>query len=148
MLGLLKVLVVVAVIAVVGGLATHWVKDKAISEIHRTVDTSLPGKVSGHPWAPLSHDKAVKSAKVRFVDGSIRTVRCHETLGTYSANITHDFTFTKTTSPLKAGCPGRQLALALMAASRYDVTTQGRVDTLTITGSAGKTVATLRGRHS
>ena len=44
MLGLLKVIVVVAVIAVVGGLATHWVKDKATSEFHHAIDTSLPSR--------------------------------------------------------------------------------------------------------
>lgn len=147
MLGLLKVVVVLAVIAVVGGFATHWAKDKASSALHHAIDTSLPDKVSAHPWAPLSHGAAVDSARVRFADGQVTTVRCHASLGTYVTSINHDFSFHAASTPVQAGCPGRQLAAALRHASRVDVSTTGGVDTLTFTNKSDHTVATLRGRH-
>jgi hypothetical protein len=81
---------------------------------------------------------------VRFVDGTVRTVRCHEVLGTYSAAINHDFMFTKTTSPLRSGCPGRQLAMSLMTATRVDVETKSGRDTMVIENGSGHAVATLR----
>ena len=89
MLGLLKVIVVMAVIALVGGFAVHWAKDQTAAAIHRAVDTSLPAQVSAHPWAPMSHGHRVTSARVRFAEGAVTTARCHTTLGTYSVRIDH-----------------------------------------------------------
>jgi hypothetical protein len=148
MLGLLKVLVVVAVIAVVGGLTVHWVRDKAVAEIHQIADVRLPDKVSAHAWAPLSHGKPVRSARVRFVHGTVKTVRCHRALGTYVAAINHDFSFQASAGRPKAGCPGRQLEAALGHATRVDVDTSGAADTMTLTNAAGHVVAVLRGPHS
>jgi hypothetical protein len=148
MLGLLKVIVVMAVIALVGGFAVHWAKDQASSAIHRAVDTSLPAKVSAHPWAPLSHGHRVTSARVRFAEGSVTTARCHTTLGTYSVQVDHTFSFHRATTPPGAGCPGRRLAAALGHATRVDVSTKDDVDTLTFTHKKQHTVATLRGPHS
>jgi len=147
MLGLFKVVVVVCVIAVVGGLATHWVKDKATTGFRHAFDVSLPSEVAGHPWAPLSHGKPDAAARVRFVDGTVRSVRCHAELGTYTAQVDHTFTFERSSTPLRAGCPGRRLAASLRHAIRVDVATSSGVDTLSFTGPHGHTVATLRGRH-
>jgi hypothetical protein len=147
MLGLLKVVVVMAVLAVVGGLAVHWAKDEASSAFHHAIDTALPDKVSAHPWAPVSHGRPVTAARVRFADGQVTSVRCHASLGTYAASINHEFSFQKATTSVKAGCPGRKLASALRHASRVEVSTKSGVDTLTFTNDQRHTVATLQGRH-
>ena len=81
MLGLIKVVVVVAVIAVVGGLATHWVKNKATAALHHTIDTALPGEVEAHAWAPVSHGKPVGTARVRFAHGTVTSLGCHTASG-------------------------------------------------------------------
>jgi hypothetical protein len=147
-LGLLKVIVVMAVMATIGGLAVHWAKDQTSAAIHRAVDTSLPDEVSAHPWAPLRHGGLVHTARVRFSDGRITPVRCHAApLGTYSVSITHSFTFTRATTFPKARCPGRRLAVALRHATRVDFSTAGSVDTLTFSDRDGHPVATLQGRH-
>jgi hypothetical protein len=148
MLGLLKVVGVMAVMATIGGLAVHWAKDEASSAIHRTIDTSLPASVSAHPWAPLSHGTPARSARVRFADGDVTTVRCHAALGTYSVQVNHTFSFHPAATSVKAGCPGRQLAAALRHASRAEVSTKAGVDTLTFTNGKDHTVATLQGPHS
>jgi hypothetical protein len=148
MLGLLKVIVVMAVIALVGGFAVHWAKDQTAAAIHRAVDTSLPAQVSAHPWAPLSHGHRVTSARVRFAEGAVTTTRCHTTLGTYSVRIDHTFSFHRATTPPRAGCPGRRLAAALGHATRVDVSTIDGVDTLAFANKKKHIVATLRGPHS
>jgi hypothetical protein len=144
MLGLLKVIVVVAVIAVVGGLATHWVKNKATAALHHTIDTALPGKVEAHAWAPLSHGKPVGTARVRFENGTVTSVGCHTALGTYSVSINHDFSFDKAATPIKAGCPGRQLRAALTHATRVDDEAHGSTEQLTFTNKSDHVVATLQ----
>jgi len=146
-LGLVKVIVVMAVMATVGGLAVHWAKEQTTAAIHRVVDTSLPEKVSAHSWAPVSHGRAVASARVRFEGGRVTSVRCHAALGTYTASINHGFSFAKSTTPAKPGCPGRRLAASLRRAVTVDVSTAGRVDTLTFTDQHGRPVAVLQGRH-
>lgn len=144
MLGLIKVVVVVAVIAVVGGLATHWVKNKATAALHHTIDTALPGEVEAHAWAPVSHGKPVGTARVRFAHGTVTSLGCHTPLGTYSVNIGHDFSFHKSPTPLKAGCPGRRLRAALTHANRVDDEIRGNTEQLTFTSRSGHVVATLQ----
>jgi hypothetical protein len=144
MLGLIKVVVVMAVMATVGGLAVHWAKDETTAAIHRTVDTSLPGKVSAHPWAPLSHGKPAERASVVFSDGSVTTVRCRVTLGTYSVHIDHAFSFQKDTAPIKRGCPGLKLRRALVHASRVTVDDEDTAERMTLTNDQGHPVATFQ----
>lgn len=143
----MKVLLALAVVAVVAGFGVHWAKDKATSAIHHAVDTALPEKVSEHPWAPVSHGKTVGTARVVFSSGTLSTVRCHAALGTYTVHIDHAFSFRRAAVPVKVGCPGNQLAAALRRATRVDVTTEGTVDTMTFTNKKGRTLATLRARH-
>lgn len=146
MLGLLKVVVVIAVIAVVGGLITHWVKEKATSEFHHAIDTSLPSELEAHVWAPLSHGKPVGTARVRFADNQVTSLHCHAVLGTYTVTIIHGFSFQAAKGPVKAGCPGRPLRAGLSRATRVDVATHGAVEQLTFTDDKDHVVATLRGR--
>ena len=144
MLGLVKVVVVMALMATIGGVAVHWAKDQTTAAIHRTVDTSLPTEVSAHDWAPLSHGRPVRGARVVFVGGAVRTVRCHAVLGSYSVRIDHGFSFARASTPVKSGCPGRRLAAALRHAARARVTTNDGKQTLTFTNRSDQTVATLR----
>jgi hypothetical protein len=144
MLGLIKVVVVMAVMATVGGLAVHWAKDETSAAIHRTVDTSLPTTVSAHPWAPLSHGKPAERARVVFADGTVTTVHCHVALGTYSVHIDHAFSFQKGTAPIKAGCPGLELRKALAHAGRVAIDDQDSTERMTLTDDRGHLVATLQ----
>ncbi len=140
---MIKVIVVLAVVAVVGGLGVKWAKDKAESVIHHTIDTALPAKVADHPWTPLSHGKPVRGGRVEFSAGRLTTARCHRTLGTYSIHVDHAFHLQKTTVRIPAGCPGRSLRTALGHAVRVDVEAHGQRSRLTFTDKSGDTVATL-----
>jgi hypothetical protein len=147
MLGsLVKVVVALAVVALLAAFATRWVRDKADTALHKAFDTALPEKVEAHAWAPLSHGKPVGTARVRFEDGRLTTVRCHATLGTYSVHIDHGFSFERATTPPRTGCPGRQLRTALAHATHVEVDSQGTVETLAFTDDKDHTVATLRAR--
>ena len=143
MLGLIKVVVVMAVMATVGGLAVHWAKDETTAAIHRTVDTSLPAKVSAHPWAPLSHGKPARRARLVFADGTVTTMRCRVVLGTYSVHIDHAFSFQKGTAPIKAGCPGLKLRRALAHARRVTIDDPDTTEQMTLTDDQGHPVSTL-----
>lgn len=145
---MLKVIAVIAVIAVVGGYGVHWAKDKASSTLHHAIDTSLPQKLQAQAWAPVSHGKPVRTAKVSFAGGQVTSVHCHTTLGTYTAEITHHFAFQRSASPIKAGCPGATLRTELTQATRVDVTTQGKREKLTFTDDQDQVVATLRAHAS
>ena len=145
MLGLVKVIVVMALMATIGGLAVHWAKDQTTAAIHRAVDTSLPTEISAHAWAPLSHGRPVGGARVAFDGRTVTTARCHTALGSYSVRIDHSFSFSKASTPVRAGCPGRQLAAALRRAARAQITTHSGKQTLTFTTRSDHTVATLQG---
>jgi hypothetical protein len=147
MLGLLKVVVVMAVMAVIGGLGVHWAMDETSSAIHRALDTSLPEKVSAHPWAPLHHGKKERGARVVFSGGTLTTVRCHAALGSYAVQVNHGFSFHRAATPVKAGCPGGRLTSALRHATRVEVESEGDVDTMTFMNQNGRTVATLQARR-
>jgi hypothetical protein len=146
MFGLLKVIVVVAVVAVVGGLATHWVKDKAATTLHHAIDTSLPDKIQAQPWAPLSHGKPVGSARVDFVGGEVTSLHCRTPLGSYTADIDHHFSFRGSSTPIKAGCTGRTLRAALTKATRVSVEAHGKGERMTFTDDHDHVVATLQAR--
>jgi hypothetical protein len=142
----MKVLLTLVVIAVVAGLGVHWAKDKATSAIHHAVDPTLPADVEAHPWAPVSHGRPVRAARVTFDDGAVTTIRCQGALGTYSLRIDHHFSFAASPTHVKAGCPGSQLAAALTGATRADVESHGARERLVFSDSDGHGVATLVGR--
>lgn len=102
----MKVIIALVVVAVLAGFATNWARNKGEELVHRAVDTSLPGKVEAHPWAPLSHGRPVRADRVAFHDRTVTTRRCHATLGTYSVRVDHGFSFTASSQRPRAGCPG------------------------------------------
>ncbi len=144
---MIKVIVVLAVVAVVGGLGVKWAKDKAASVIHHTIDTTLPAKVADQRWTPLSHGKPVRADRVEFSAGRLTTMRCHTTLGTYSIHVDHAFHLQKTATPIRSGCPGRSLRRALGHAVRVDVEAHGQGHELTFADKNGDDVATLVSAH-
>jgi hypothetical protein len=147
MLGLLKVIVVMAVMALIGGIAVHWAKDETASAIHRALDTSLPEKFSAHPWTPMRHGKPDPRGRVVFANGTLTTVRCHAPLGSYAVQVNHAFSFHRAPTAVRVGCPGGRLASVLPHATRVTVESQDGVDTMTLTNRKGHTVATLRAQH-
>lgn len=140
---MIKVIVVLAVVAVVSGLGVKWAKDKAESVIHHTIDTALPAKVADKPWTPLSHGRRLRADRVEFSAGQLTTARCHTSLGTYSIHVDHAFHLQGTTAPIAPRCPGRSLRTALGHAVRVDVEAHGTGHELTFTNKKGDTVATL-----
>jgi hypothetical protein len=144
---MLKVILVLAVVAVVAGLGVKWAKDKATSVIHHAIDTALPAKVEGKAWTPLSHGTPLRADRVRFGGGDLTTVRCHAALGSYSIHIDHAFAFQKAAAPIRPHCPGRSLQASLVDATRVDVEAHGRGHRLTFTDKHGDTVATLVATH-
>lgn len=144
----MKVILALVVVAVVAGLGVRWAKDQAGDVIHRAIDTGLPGEVDAHPWTPVKHGKPARAERVRFEGGTLTTVRCHVPLGTYSVHIDHAFAFQRSSTPIKHGCPGRQLRSALSHASRVSVDADGAVQEMTFTDDDHHTVAALRGRAS
>ncbi|MGA8248969.1 MAG: hypothetical protein WB797_18830 [Nocardioides sp.] len=144
---MIKVIVVLAVVAVVGGLGVKWAKDKAESVIHHTIDTALPAKVADKPWIPLSHGRRVRADRVEFSAGHLTTKRCHVALGSYSIHVDHAFHLQRTTTPIPSRCPGRSLRAALGHAVRVDVEAHGKGSELTFTNKKGRTVATLVSAH-
>jgi hypothetical protein len=142
----MKVILALAVVAVVAGLGVSWAKEKADSVIHHAIDTGLPAKVEAKAWAPLDHGKRIRADRVRFDDGHLMTVRCHGTLGGYSIHIDHAFAFEKDATPIRAHCPGRSLRASLADATRVDVDAHGKGQELTFRDKDGDTVATFVSR--
>jgi hypothetical protein len=120
-----KVLLVMAVIVVAAGLGVHWARDQATAAIHHAVDTALPTKVEAHPWTPVRHGRPLRSARVSFAGGTLTTGRCKAALGSYSVRIDHHFSFARSATPVRPGCPGSRLAAGLRHAVRVDVATNG-----------------------
>jgi hypothetical protein len=127
------------VIAVVAGLGVSWARNHADSVIHRVIDTSLPGKVEG-TWAPVSHGRVVRRARVQFARGEVTSARCHATLGTYRVHIDHHFFFPKAAGRVRPGCPDRRLRTELARATRVDVGSDG---TLVFSDGGAHPVTTL-----
>lgn len=143
---MVKVLVVMALAAVVLGMGVHYGRDRVVSAIHQRIDTGLPDEVEAHPWSPVAHGKPGRPDRVRFSAGTVTTLRCHASLGSYSLHIDHGFTFQPAPTPVKAGCPGRALRTALTQATWAGVEDHDKSQHLVLTDGHGHTVATLRGR--
>jgi hypothetical protein len=124
----------------------HYGRDRVVTAIHNHVDTRLPDEVEAHPWAPLRHGRPVRGDRVRLAGGTVTTVRCRATLGSYSVHIDHAFGFQPAPTPAKRGCPGRALRTALLHATWVGVEDHGKGQRLTFTDGNGHTVATLQGR--
>jgi len=139
-----KVILALAIVALVAGFGVRWAKDKSGAVIHHVIDAGLPAKVDGRTWTPVSRSHAVHANRVRFVAGQVTSVRCHASLGSYSIHIDHAFAFQKSAAPVKPHCPGRQLRVALTHATRVDVGSDGRHTRLTFTDGEHHTVATLQ----
>jgi hypothetical protein len=142
----MKVIIGMAVVAVLAGLATIWLRHRGEDLLHHSFDTALPSKVEAHPWATLGHDKPLGGDRVSFKDGTLTTRRCGGVLGTYTIRINHSFSFTKSPFPVRAGCPGRKLRDLLSRASRVDVESHGGAQRLVFENADGQTVVRLRGR--
>jgi hypothetical protein len=141
-----KVIIGLAVVAVLAGLATNWVRHRGEDFLHDRLDTALPGKVEAHPWAPLRHGKPHSADRVRFQSGSLTTKRCQATLGTYTVAVSHAFSFTKAVAPVRPGCPGRMLETQLAGATHVSVEKHGSAERLVFTDDDDHTVVTLQGR--
>lgn len=145
---MIKVVAALAVGAVLLGLGVHYGRDRLSSAVDAAVDTNLPTVVVEHPWAPVRHGHASHAARVRFSGGTISTVRCDTRLGTYAVSITHGFTFSPTTTPIPAHCPGRPLRRAFGLATRIEQTGDGRRQELVLADHDKQTVLVLVGRSS
>jgi hypothetical protein len=143
---MLKVVAALAVGAVLAGLGVHYAREHLKSAVDQAVDTSLPTVVVQHPWDPVVHGHARRAERVRFSGGAVSTVRCHATLGTYAVSITRNFTFSPTTQPVPAHCPGRPVRRAMGLATKVERTTARHRQTLTFTDQDGATVLVLVGR--
>lgn len=144
---LLVMVVVVLALAFGGaGWVVGYVRDHAASVVHQAIDTQLPQRVQEHPWAPVVHGKAVRRDAIAFGAGTVETVRCHVTLGSYGLTVVHGFTFTASATRIPRGCPGALLRRELARATRAGDAADGSRTTLTLTDS-GTTVLTLRGLH-
>jgi hypothetical protein len=121
----MKVIIALAVVAVLAGLGTNWARHRGEDLLHRAVDTSLPGKVEAHPWSPLSHGTPRRADRVTFLNGVVSTTRCQTVLGHYSVRVDHDFSFDRAETRVRPGCPGRKLQAELAKATRVDVEAHG-----------------------
>lgn len=142
----MKIILGLAVIAVLAALATNWARDKGETLLHHTFDAALPGKVDGHVWTPVEHGHGVPADKVRFIDGQVTTVRCHGSLGTFSVRVDHGFSFTPTNTRIRKGCPGRSLRSSLETATRVDVDEHGTRLRLRFSDADHDNLATLTSR--
>jgi hypothetical protein len=143
---LLKVIAALAVGAVLGGIGIHLARERLRTAVDEALDPSLLSAVEAHPWDPLHAGHARRAERVSFGAGAVTTARCNTTLGTYAVSITHRFTFSPTTEPVPAHCPGRPVRRALGRASRVEHTTTTHRDTLTFTDPKGRTVLVLVAR--
>ena len=137
---------VLAVVFGGAGFAFRYVHDRADSLVHPVVDTNLPLRVHDHPWTPVVHGRSVPAATVRFEAGQVDTVRCHVDLGSYGLSIVHGFTFERSTTKIREGCPGSMVRRALARATKVRSDTGGRHEVLTFVDDAGHDVLVLRAR--
>jgi hypothetical protein len=141
-----KVIIGLAVVAVLAALATNWLRDKGTDFLHDRLDTALPSKVEAHPWSPVRHGKGVQAVHLSFQSGSLTAPRCAAPLGTYSVAVNHAFTFTRASVPARPGCPRRRLTAHLARATHVAVEEHGKSERLVFTDDDHHTVVTLRGR--
>jgi len=142
----MKVLVGLAIAAVLAALATNWARHRGETLLHHSFDTALPGQVEAHPWAPLEHGKPLLADSVTFRSGTVTTARCRAALGSYQVLINHRFSFQKSASRAKTGCPGRHLQSALSHATHVEIEPHGKAERLVFTNDEDHTVAQLQGR--
>jgi len=128
------------------GVAYRFLHDRADSLVHQVVDTTLPSRVQQHAWTPVVHQRPVPGSTVRFGAGTVATVRCHLELGSYSLSIVHGFSFQKSGSRIRPGCPGSLVRRALARATKVRSDTSGSHEVLTFVDDAGHTLLTLRAR--
>jgi hypothetical protein len=141
----MKVIVGLVVVAVLAALGTNWLRDKESRVVHHLVDPSLPSEVGGKVWTPVRHGHAARGLRLRFADGRVMAVRCHQALGTYEVTIDHHFSFSPTTPAARRGCSTTHLRRSLARATRVDVAEQSGSLEMTLSGGAhDRTVATLR----
>ncbi len=143
---LVMVAVVLALVFGGAGIAFRFVHDRADSLVHQVVDTKLPTRVQEHAWAPVVDGRPAPANAIRFGAGTIDTVRCHVSLGTYGLSIVHRFTFQRSATPIRHGCPGSAIRRSLSKATKVRSDTDGRHEVLTFVNDKGHTVLTLRAR--
>jgi hypothetical protein len=140
----MKVIVGLAVVAVLAALGTNWLRDKESSVVHHLVDPSLPGEVGDKVWTPVRHGHPAHALRLRFTDGRVMAVQCHRALGTYDLTIDHHFSFTRATPAIRRGCAASRLSGSLARATRVDVAQQGSSSEMTLAGGTHQhTVATF-----
>lgn len=146
----MKLLVMVALMLALvfggAGLGTRYLHAHAGSLVHHIADTQLPTRVKEHSWVPLVNGRPVAANAVRFRAGTVSTVRCHTTLGAYSLTIVYGFTFRRSVSTIRNGCPGALVRRALGRASKVRSDTGGAREVLTFLDDHGHSVLTLRAR--
>lgn len=142
----MKVIIGLAVVAVLAGLATTWVRHRGEDFLHHSFDTALPSELEAHPWAPLRHGRPLRSDRVVFRAGAVTVPRCRSVLGSYTARINHTFSFSASSSTGRAGCGGRQLQGALARATHVSVDTHGHTQRLVFSDAADHTVAQLQAK--
>ncbi len=138
--------VVMALVFGGAGVAFRFVHDRADSLVHQVVDTQLPTRVQEHLWMPLVDGRPAPASTIRFDAGLVDTARCHLELGSYGLSIVHAFTFQRSTTPIRPGCPGSAIRRALGKATKVRSDTDGRHEVLTFVNDKGHTVLTLRAR--
>jgi hypothetical protein len=143
---LVMVVVVMALLFGGAGVAFRFVHDRADSLVHQVVDTKLPTRVQEHPWTPVVDGRPAPANTIRFGAGTIDTVRCHLSLGTYGLSIVHGFTFQKSATRIRPGCPGSAIRRSLSKATKVRSDTDGPHEVLTFVNDKGHTVLTLRAR--
>lgn len=143
----MKVIIGLAVVAVLAALGTNWARHRGEDLLHHAVDTSLPGKVEGHSWAPVSHGTPHRSDRVTFQNGVVTTARCKTILGHYSLRVDHRFSFERVGTRVRPGCPGRKLQTELAKATRVDIEAHGGSERLVFSHD-DHTDAQLQGRRA
>lgn len=136
----MKVIVGIAVVAVLAALGTNWLRDKGSALVHNVVDTSLPKTVDGHVWTPIEHGRPMPSSRLRFSDGRVTAVRCHARVGSFAVSADHRFSFSPT-GPIRKGCPGGLLRKHLARATRVDVTHHDGTVEMTLSDANHRAVA-------
>lgn len=142
----MKVIIGLAVVAVLAALGTNWLRDKGNDFLHDRIDTALPSKVEAHPWSPVQNGTTQRTVRLSFQSGSLTARGCDAPLGTYSVAVSHAFTFTRTPVPARPGCPSPRLVSRLAKATHVAVEDHGRSQRLVLTDDDDHVVARLRGR--
>lgn len=121
----MKVIIGLMVVAVLAALGTNWARHRGEDLLHHALDTSLPGKLEAHPWAPMTHGTPRHADRVTFQNGVVTTARCRTVLGHYSLQVDHGFSFERVVTRVRPGCPGRKLQSELARATRVDIEPHG-----------------------